>query len=173
MSSEIAYTLFYTLLTICIIYPPIEFVSAGLTIPIMFSKVLGSEEEQFVRYHIKRSSLTLLVYSLLPLGYILGLLLFVVQENVRILTVSKVLYQAYRTCVLFQESLTELFERSIFWQIFTTTSIVIPLFALYCIKNWSSNDWTQHPIVCNLTKFSNNNSNWQTVASDINREYRR
>lgn len=84
MSSEIAYTLLYTLLTICIIYPPIEFVSAGLTIPIIFSKILGSEEEQFVRYHIKRSALTLLIYSLLPFGYVLGLLMFVVQENVRI-----------------------------------------------------------------------------------------
>lgn len=90
MSTEIVYTLFYTLLTICTIYPPIEFISAGLTIPVIFSKLLKSEEEQFVRYHIRKSCLTLLVYSFLPLGYILGLSVFVIQESVRILTQQNV-----------------------------------------------------------------------------------
>lgn len=82
MSSDILFTLLYILLTICVIYPPIEFISAGLTIPTAFSSFLGFEEEQFIRYHIKRSSLTLFVYSLLPLGYILGLVVFAYDEEV-------------------------------------------------------------------------------------------
>lgn len=82
MSSDILFTLLYILLTICVIYPPIEFISAGLTIPTVFSSFLGLEEEQFIRYHIKRSSLTLFIYSLLPLGYILGLVVFAYDEEV-------------------------------------------------------------------------------------------
>lgn len=86
MSSEIVYTLLCMLLTFCVIYPPTEFVSAGITIPVLFSSILGSEEEEFIRYHIKRSTLTLFIYSLLPFIYILGLLLFVVDENVKFIT---------------------------------------------------------------------------------------
>lgn len=52
----------------CIIYPPTEFVSAGLTIKEIFSNWLGSENEFFVQYHIKRSVITLFVHSVLPCG---------------------------------------------------------------------------------------------------------
>lgn len=52
----------------CIIYPPTEFVSAGLTIKDIFSNWLGSENEFFVQYHIKRSIITLFIHSMLPFG---------------------------------------------------------------------------------------------------------
>lgn len=73
MSEEVIFTLFYLILSVCIIYPPVEFVSAGFTIPSVFSRILGSEDENFVSYHIKRTIVTLGVYSLLPLGYIVAL----------------------------------------------------------------------------------------------------
>lgn len=82
MSPEYVFTLLYILLSICIIYPPIEFISAGLTIPAVFGSLLGAEEERFVSYHIKRSVLTLLIFSLLPLGYVLGLVVFAYDDNV-------------------------------------------------------------------------------------------
>lgn len=67
----------------CIIYPPTEFVSAGLTIKDIFSNLLGSENEFFVQYHIRKSVITLLIYSMLPFGkyiyfsLILNVVLFV------------------------------------------------------------------------------------------------
>jgi hypothetical protein len=73
MSKEVIVSIFYIILSACIIYPPVEFVSAGFTIPCVFSRVLGSEDEDFVSYHIKRVIVTLGVYSVLPLGYIIAL----------------------------------------------------------------------------------------------------
>ena len=62
------FTVFYILLSACIIYPPIEFVSAGITIKDIFASWLGSENEFFIQYHIKRSIATLFVHSMLPFG---------------------------------------------------------------------------------------------------------
>ncbi|XP_028165991.1 E3 ubiquitin-protein ligase TM129 [Ostrinia furnacalis] len=66
-------TLFYVLLSICIIYPPTEFVSAGFTIAQLFEGFLGSENVNFVGYHMKRISITAFIHSLLPLGYVFTL----------------------------------------------------------------------------------------------------
>lgn len=74
--------------------------------------------------------------------------------------------------VFFQESLVDLLDTSIFWKVFATSSIAIPILSFCCIKTWAKDDWAYHPIVRNLIKFSNNNSNWQSVARDIDREYR-
>lgn len=69
-STFLFYTISYSLITSCIIYPPTEFVAAGLTIKQVFDGFLGSESEHFIQYHIKRSIVTLLVHSLLPFGEI-------------------------------------------------------------------------------------------------------
>jgi len=68
MSALLFYTLFYLLMSGCIIYPPTEFVSAGLTVKDVFANWLGSENEFFIQYHIRRSVATLLLHSTLPLG---------------------------------------------------------------------------------------------------------
>lgn len=66
-------TLFYVLFAICVVYPPTEFVSAGFTIAQIFENFLGSENVNFVGYHMKRMSITALVHSALPLGYVFSL----------------------------------------------------------------------------------------------------
>lgn len=70
-SSDYVFTIFYLMISVGLIYPPTEFVSAGFTIPSIFYYILGNEHESFVQYHLKKSCLNLLVYSLLPLGYII------------------------------------------------------------------------------------------------------
>lgn len=75
-SSDYVFTLFYLILSIGLIYPPTEFISAGITIPYIFQRFLGNEYETFTAYHIRQSCVTLLVYSLLPLGYIITSCLF-------------------------------------------------------------------------------------------------
>ncbi|XP_044267647.1 E3 ubiquitin-protein ligase TM129 [Tribolium madens] len=152
MSEEVIFTLFYLILSFCIIYPPVEFVSAGFTIPSLFSRVLGSEDENFVSYHIKRTIVTLGVYSLLPLGYIIALF----------------------ASEYFQDVSSLIIDGSLFWKVFFTTSLALPILALYQIRNWIIDDFKHHPIAINLAKFCNNNNrDWKTVAADINTEFRR
>lgn len=64
----IFYSLMYGFFCLLFVAPPTEFVSAGLTIQNIFSGILGSEEMNFIHYHIRRSTVTIVVHSLLPLG---------------------------------------------------------------------------------------------------------
>ncbi|ENN78049.1 hypothetical protein YQE_05486, partial [Dendroctonus ponderosae] len=82
MSAELIFTIFYLLISFGIVYPPEEFISAGFTIGNWFGKLLGSEDENFIRFHIKKSMLNLVVYSCLPIIYValLYLLGFVDEE---------------------------------------------------------------------------------------------
>lgn len=71
---DVLITLFYTLFSICVVYPPTEFVAAGFTIVQLFETFLGSESMNFVMYHMKRTTITALIHTALPLGYVLCLL---------------------------------------------------------------------------------------------------
>ncbi|XP_045764082.1 E3 ubiquitin-protein ligase TM129 [Maniola jurtina] len=70
---DVLLTLFYILFSICVVYPPTEFISAGFTIPQLLDSYLGSENVNFIGYHMKRISITALIHSALPLGYTLTL----------------------------------------------------------------------------------------------------
>ena len=67
-SVQLVYTVAYVLISICLIAPPTEFVSAGLTVQNVLSNFLGSENMNFIYYHIRRTTATLLFHSILPLG---------------------------------------------------------------------------------------------------------
>lgn len=62
------FTIGYLFFVFCFVAPPTEFVSAGLTIQNVLSNYLGSEQLHFIEYHMKRTAVTLLVHSILPLG---------------------------------------------------------------------------------------------------------
>lgn len=66
-----------------------------------------------------------------------------------------------------------LLNHSFLWQLFTTTAFALPLLALYQIIIWHRNNYAEHPVTKNISKYCNNNSNWDSVAADINVEYRR
>lgn len=72
---EIVITLCYCLFTASDIYPPTELVTAGFTIPQLFEGLLGSENVNFVSYHMRRTSITMVVHSFLPIGYWFALFL--------------------------------------------------------------------------------------------------
>ena len=67
-SVQLVYTVAYVLISICLIAPPTEFVSAGLTVQNVMSNFLGSEDMNFIYYHIRRTAATVLFHSILPLG---------------------------------------------------------------------------------------------------------
>ncbi|KAG8237826.1 hypothetical protein J437_LFUL002435 [Ladona fulva] len=141
------FTLFYILISICFIFPPSAFVSAGITVEYLFSKWLGSENEQFIQYHIRRTSATVLCHSLLPLGYVIGLT------------------QCWN-------SGSGVHENSLL-TLFSTIASLIPLVAGYIVFTWHKYEWSGHPIAKILMRYSNMPNDWQSVASDINVEFRR
>ncbi|XP_024889457.1 E3 ubiquitin-protein ligase TM129-like isoform X1 [Temnothorax curvispinosus] len=151
MSAVLFYTLFYLLMSGCIIYPPTEFVSAGLTVKDVFANWLGSENEFFVQYHIRRSVATLLLHSALPLGYVLGLLFFDHIDAEKLL----------------------LNDGNYLGPLIVLCATIVPLYTLNKVFEWSVNNWATHPIAKNLSVYGNNNTPWTSVASDINTEYRR
>lgn len=75
-SPEVTFTLAYIVFSFCFVCAPNEFRSAGLTIQNLFSSWLGSEDVGFTQYHIRRTSITVLVHSALPLGKIKNLNVF-------------------------------------------------------------------------------------------------
>ena len=68
VSMYLFYSLMYGFFCLCFVAPPTEFVSAGLTVQHIFSSFLGSEEMTFIEFHIKKTTVTAFVHSLLPLG---------------------------------------------------------------------------------------------------------
>lgn len=65
---NVIFTIGYLFFVLCFVAPPTEFVSAGLTIQNVLANYLGSEQLHFIEYHMKRTAITLLIHSLLPLG---------------------------------------------------------------------------------------------------------
>lgn len=68
LTTNSLFTLFYFTFCTFFVFPTREFVSLGVTIECLFDKILKSELENFVLYHVRRTSLTLFVHSTLPLG---------------------------------------------------------------------------------------------------------
>ncbi|XP_043260847.1 E3 ubiquitin-protein ligase TM129 [Colletes gigas] len=150
MSGFFFYSLFYVLMSGCIIYPPTEFVSAGLTIKDIFSNWLGNENEFFIQYHIKRSVITLFIHSILLFGYVSGILLSGYVDSIKILLGHNNLWLTILVC-----------------------TVILPLYTLYKIIIWSMNNWARHPIAQNLALYCNNNIPWTAIVSNINAEYQR
>ncbi|KAA8579390.1 hypothetical protein FQN60_018667, partial [Etheostoma spectabile] len=80
-SPELTFTLAYIVFSLCFVSTPNEFRSAGLTIQNLFSSWLGSEDVGFIQYHVRRTSITVLVHSALPLGYYIGMCIAAPEKN--------------------------------------------------------------------------------------------
>ncbi|KAK3095449.1 hypothetical protein FSP39_014806 [Pinctada imbricata] len=143
------YTIGYLFFALCLIAPPTEFVSAGLTIQNVMSNYLGSEEFNFIYYHIKRSTITLLVHSLFPLGYYIGLGFF--APHLQLLT-------PWKTGSL--------------WQIYLGLSCVCIIISSILAFWWTKKKFNKHPIAQQLELLGNGDS-WRAVAASINIEFRR
>ncbi|KAL3863352.1 hypothetical protein ACJMK2_005111 [Sinanodonta woodiana] len=144
------FTLFYSFFCTLLIAPPTEFISAGITVQNLLSSLLGSEDINFIYYHLRRTSATLVFHSIFPLVYYLCLALF--QPQLKLLTPWNI---------------------SLFWQLYLIISILILLSASLAVFYWSRNKWDNHPIARELTHLSSNEESWRAVASCINIEFRR
>uniref|UniRef100_A0A8C6SJE4 Transmembrane protein 129, E3 ubiquitin protein ligase n=1 Tax=Neogobius melanostomus TaxID=47308 RepID=A0A8C6SJE4_9GOBI len=117
---ELSFTLAYWVFCLCFVFTPNEFRSAGLTVQNLFSSWLGSEDMGFIQYHIRRSSVTALVHSGLPLGYYLGM------------------------CLAAPEQHTEHILEA--WQLYLMVAILVHVGAWTLVMYWSMWNWQQHPI---------------------------
>lgn len=149
-SGDIIFTIAYLLMAICFVAPPTEFVSAGLTIQNLLGSFLGSENLFFVQYHLKRTTTTLFVHSMLPLGYYVGM--------------------GFLSADL---DLFDLTTIGFYWGLFLAVCLTLPIAVGVLAAHWSRNNWKCHPIAQSLGLYADNNSSWHAVASNINIEFRR
>lgn len=146
-SEEFLYTLAYMLIAMCLVVPPTEFRSAGLTVQNVLSSWLGSEDLYFIHYHIKRVIATVLFHSFIPFGYLLGLSL--ISPHLNLLTP---------------------WLASPKWQAFLLVSFALPVLATALAAYWQRNKWRNHRVARTL---SYHGASWHAVSSDIDVEFRR
>ncbi|CAL8302875.1 unnamed protein product [Arctogadus glacialis] len=150
-SPDMTFTLAYIVFTFCFVFTPNEFRSAGLTVQNLFSSWLGSEDIGFIQYHVKRSSLTLLVHSSIPLGYYAGMCIAAPEKNLPYIN-----------------------QVSAGWQAFLGLSLCLQLLSLGLIFYWSRRHWSNHPISRALQVHTGPQwAGWGAVATSINTEFRR
>lgn len=150
-SPELSFTLAYIVFSLCFVFTPNEFRSAGLTVQNLFSSWLGSEDVGFIQYHVKRSSVTVLVHSALPLGYYMGMCIAAPEKN-----------------------LGYIHQVSEGWRTFLLLSLCLQLASWTLVIYWSRCHWHNHPISRALQAHAQPpNSSWGSVATSINTEFRR
>ncbi|KAA0184685.1 Transmembrane protein [Fasciolopsis buskii] len=54
---ELMYTIIFGLFAACAVFPPLEFIAAGITLENIFHRFLGSETTNFFEFHLRRTSL--------------------------------------------------------------------------------------------------------------------
>lgn len=146
-SEEFVFSVVYFIITMCLLFTPTEFRSAGLTIENALSSWLGSEDMHFIYFHIKKTSANVIVHSALPLGYYVGLGFFSPELE------------------LFNFS-----QLKLPWLIFLGGAIGIFAVGVSLFFQWKHNKWNSHPIAKSLGYHGNS---WRSVASSINIEFRR
>lgn len=148
--TEFVFNLIFLLFSFCLVYPPAEFESIGLTVDNVFRKFLGSSDIEFVQYQLRRTCLTLFVHTILPLFY---LLCYYVKFD------SLIEYNAHNSL------------KFVCWNSFVVFGLVIPVVSALLVAYWSLNDYDKHPLIVNLRRY--NPDSWLRTAADINTEYRR
>ncbi|KAF1384394.1 hypothetical protein PFLUV_G00119680 [Perca fluviatilis] len=150
-SPELTFTLAYIVFSLCFVSTPNEFRSAGLTIQNLFSSWLGSEDVGFIQYHVRRTSITVLVHSALPLGYYMGMCIAAPEKN-----------------------LGYIHQVSDSWRAFLLFSICLQLTSWILVIYWSHRHWHNHPISRALqAHIQPPYYSWGSVATSINDEFRR
>ncbi|VVC45853.1 Putative transmembrane protein precursor [Cinara cedri] len=142
-TSLIVYTLFCIVASVCFVSRTIEFVANGLTVENLLRTVIIKEYDNFVLHHIQRTSFSIIVYSSLPLVYLLGTLFVNNSEKSFVYVYFDVL------CLLF----------------------LVPIgISVSVVYNWKSNDWANHPLRIVLNHYDP--ADWTIPAHNITTEFR-
>ncbi|XP_064383296.1 transmembrane protein 129-like [Halichondria panicea] len=124
---------------------PQEISSAGLTLPGLFSKYFGDPSLDFTRYHLRRTTCSVIVHLFLPLVYCIGLSFVCPSLH------------------MFNPRLWSATTLSI-WLPSVTVGMIGLSIALY----WYTNNWQRHPMTVQLSQLG---QPWRRVAGSINAEF--
>uniref|UniRef100_A0A0N5AY74 Transmembrane protein n=1 Tax=Syphacia muris TaxID=451379 RepID=A0A0N5AY74_9BILA len=151
MHELVLYTIVYFLFALCIVFPPIEFITAGFTITAAFSSWLGDERFQFILYHLKRTVLVFFLHCCLPLCKFFAIVF-------------------YLRCVLEDRIFAVPPKTVIQWLSTITLSAFVFVIGLatYLVCRYGRS-WESHPTIQCLKKYD---PEWQLVEKNINDEYR-
>ncbi|KAF7644975.1 hypothetical protein LDENG_00212770 [Lucifuga dentata] len=150
-SPVLTFTLAYVVFSFCFVFTPNEFRSAGLTVQNLFSPWLGSEDVGFIQYHVRRTSVTILVHSALPLGYYMGMCVAAPEKN-----------------------LAYIHQVSDTWRLFVLLSLCLHFTSWILVIYWSRCRWYNHPICRSLQVHTlPPHFDRGAVATSINTEFRR
>ncbi|XP_047210180.1 E3 ubiquitin-protein ligase TM129 isoform X2 [Girardinichthys multiradiatus] len=124
---------------------------SSLTVQNVFSAWLGNEDIGFIEHHLRRTSLTILIHSALPLGYYVGMCVAAPEKN-----------------------LIYIYQVSDSWRVFLSLSVSLQLGSWVLVMYWYCCHWHNHPISRTLTAHAQlPYSSPGHVAASINREFRR
>ncbi|KAK0396376.1 hypothetical protein QR680_001697 [Steinernema hermaphroditum] len=142
---ELIFCLGFSLVTFLLIaFPPQEFISAGATIPSIFHFIVGDENLDFVRFHLRRTVLTMVIHiSMIPGCF--GALHF--NGSAEIFTANP------KTAIQFVAYAVVLFAIAAYSYVFYL----------------SQNAYFHHPLMRNLRKFS---GNVDQIVRSVNSESR-
>jgi hypothetical protein len=133
----------FILFSLLIVYPPAEARSSGFVIPSIFHWFIGDEKFDFIRHHLKRSCLTLLIHALLPMAFTFFMYFHFYEEFV--------LAGSFDLVKL----------------LFRISSTVLLIVGAYIFRISVSN-FSNHSIVKNLAKYGNVND----IVNQINDEFK-
>jgi hypothetical protein len=154
--ATILFSLFYFLFTMGFIFQFREFSAVGLSPENLLSRILHSEELQFLQFHITKSSGTLVLHASMPAVYIVGYSYFTTYIDGNHLSIGAFLA---------------------FWpsvQILLTLSLVFPIAVVALVNFWKVDNNAAHPFVKKFRPYlSPTRPLWSDVAKDINTEFRR
>nr|XP_002164558.4 LOW QUALITY PROTEIN: E3 ubiquitin-protein ligase TM129 [Hydra vulgaris] len=143
---DLYFSFVFLVVALCFVSPPKEFISIGFTVQNIFSSYLGSEAVDFVGYHMKRTTLTILVHSLIPLVYYISLGFLSPELH-----------------------LFSFLNLSPWVQFFFLVSFSCALIGVVLFFVWTYPTSNYHPLARDLVKFG---TPWRSVASQINLEFR-
>uniref|UniRef100_A0A8C4QWG8 Transmembrane protein 129, E3 ubiquitin protein ligase n=1 Tax=Eptatretus burgeri TaxID=7764 RepID=A0A8C4QWG8_EPTBU len=147
-SPEAVFTFAYLLFAICFLLTPTEFRSAGITVHGLLAGFLGSEDLDFVRFHMRRTAAALLLHSFLPFFYYLGLGVAAPHKN------------------LFS-TLPDTFV----WRAFLAVAFGLPIWAALVGLAWRRNSWDGHPLAHSLEIQAPAGAGWRAAALLLNTEF--
>jgi len=154
-SSGILFTIFYFLFCLGFVYQAKEFIGFGLSPEILLGlgDWVGAEEITFIEFQLRKTSGTLVLYALLPLGYVAG--------------------YSYATVSLDHYSTDyAAFFSDVSWAWYLLVgSVTAVAGATTLAYYWSLNAWQSHPITKKLKVYAS--ENWNSLRADINTEFRR
>lgn len=155
-SGSVIFSIFYFIFCLGFVYQSREFNSAGLSPEALltYNDWIGSEEIRFFSYHMKRTAGTLVLQSLLPLGYLVCFSYFsvVLDNHFSSFTDFWIHHPLLYNCLI--------------------GSILLPVLTLSLAWFWSLNNWSNHPMV-NKLKLYARDGDWRQVGADIETEFRR